>query len=65
MDLLTTGQAAEVLGMSERGIRKLIDRGRLRSRRVGRNHLISARDLRQAEYRPGPGRPAIKKGSRG
>ncbi len=42
---VTTGQAAQVLGISERGVRQRIGRKRLPARRVGRDWQISVTDL--------------------
>jgi excisionase family DNA binding protein len=54
--LLTTGQAAERLGVSERRVRAMIKAGRLPSQRIGRDHLIREEDLKLVANRK-PGRP--------
>ena len=43
--MLTTREAAERLGVTDRRIRAMIADGVLRAKRVGRDHLISERDL--------------------
>jgi excisionase family DNA binding protein len=54
--LLTTGQAAVRLGVSERRVRAMIKAGRLPSQRIGRDHLIREEDLKLVADRK-PGRP--------
>ena len=46
-DLVTTADAALVLGISERGVRQRIERGTLRARQAGKQWLIRTDDLRQ------------------
>lgn len=56
--LLTTGQAADRLGVSERAVRKLIESGTLPARRMGANWFIHPDDLDRPEVRGRkPGRP--------
>jgi excisionase family DNA binding protein len=68
-DLITTQEAAELLGVSSRYILALIASGRLPARTFGnaRSHLIARDDLKLVEHRP-RGRPAgsknKKKGSK-
>jgi excisionase family DNA binding protein len=57
MNLLTTQQAAERLGISQPRIYQLISEGRLPAQKVGRDYVINEEDLRLAENRPGRGRP--------
>ena len=57
--LITTNEAARDLGISRRRVQALITAGRLPSTKVGRDHLISWRDLDQVRDRR-PGRPASK-----
>ncbi len=40
-DEMTTKEAAEVLGISDRGVRAALDAGRLRGRRLGRCWLVA------------------------
>lgn len=53
---LTTTQAAERLGISTRRVRALISAGQLPAKRIGRDWLISERDLGTVQDRK-PGRP--------
>jgi excisionase family DNA binding protein len=57
--VLTTKQAAAALGVSLRRVQALINAGRLKAERVGRDWLIPARALEQVRERK-PGRPASK-----
>ena len=57
-ELLSTEAAARRLGISPQRVRKLIADGRLRSTRVGRDHIIAARDLVSVLDRR-PGRPRL------
>jgi excisionase family DNA binding protein len=45
-EYLTTSQSAAYLGISERGVRDLCERGRL-GRRIGRNWAIPIDEVRQ------------------
>ena len=45
MELLTTKQAAAELGMTDVGVRKAIQDGRLAAQRVGRDYAILRKDL--------------------
>lgn len=56
-DLLTTAQAATVLGLSRRRVAQLIERGLLPAQKYGRDYLIRREDLARVQQRPGPGRP--------
>lgn len=60
MNLLTTTQAAERLGLTRHGVRLLVVNGTLPATRVGRDYLIREADLAKAADRPGPGRPPGK-----
>jgi excisionase family DNA binding protein len=52
----TTAEAAAILGVSRRRVRQLIEHGRLKARRFGRDWLID--DAAITAYRPRPeGRP--------
>jgi len=54
--LLTTAQAADILGISEQRVRQLCAEGRM-GQRVGRDWVITADDIERNRERPGPGRP--------
>lgn len=56
MDVLTTEQAAERLGITPTRVRFFIRDGRLPARKFGRAHLINEADLRLIADRK-PGRP--------
>lgn len=45
MTLLTTAEAAQRLGITPAGVRKLVERGRLPAKRFGRDLQIRAADL--------------------
>lgn len=59
MNLISTAQAAEKLGVSIRRVVALIHAGRLPTTKVGRIHLIQPKHLEQVADRK-PGRPAAK-----
>jgi excisionase family DNA binding protein len=59
MDLITTKEAAEKLGVSMRRVTALIKDGRLPSQQIGREHLIKESDLELVRERK-TGRPAKK-----
>ncbi len=54
--MLTTPEAAQVLGVSAERVRQLIKAGRLPSQQFGRDHVISEADLTLVSDRK-PGRP--------
>ena len=56
---LTTKQVAEKLGITPRRVRALIESGRLKAKRIGRDWLIDSRQLAKFTPLP-PGRPAGK-----
>jgi excisionase family DNA binding protein len=58
MNLLTTTQAAELLGVQPQTIRKMVYRGRLKGYKFGGALAFHAADIYRAKDRPGPGRPA-------
>ena len=72
MNLLSTQQAAEILGIESSGVRKLILRGRLPATKVGRDHVIQESDLalvavrkRGRPFKPNDPAPArIKKAAK-
>ena len=56
---LTTAQAAAALGITERGVRNLIDSGTLPARKLGQQWFIDPADLKRPEVRDRkPGRPS-------
>ena len=56
MNLLSTGEAGERLGISAKRVFQLIQTGRLPAIKVGRNYAIDAGDLKLVKNRK-PGRP--------
>jgi excisionase family DNA binding protein len=56
--MLTTKQAAEHLGITPAGVRKLVERGQLRAGRFANALAFSPADVDRAKGRPAPGRPA-------
>ena len=61
---LTTADAADRLGVSQRRVLALIKDGRLPTQRLGRDHLIEEASLILVKDRK-PGRPPMKKTGRG
>lgn len=59
-DLLTTTDAAEVLNVSLRRVRALIEAGKLPAIKYGRDYLIKESDLELVRERK-PGRPSKPK----
>lgn len=55
-DYLTTAEAAERLGMTDSGVRRLILTGRLPARKIGRDWIIKPADLRTVK-KSNAGRP--------
>lgn len=51
-DYVTTAQAADELGVNPSRVRQLITQGRLRTRKVGRDHLITRAELEEVRQRP-------------
>lgn len=60
MELLTTKEVAERLGVSIRRIQALITSGNLPATKLGRDYVIKESDLKLVEDRK-PGRPSKKK----
>ena len=54
--MLTTLQAAELLGVSVRRIQAMITSGRLPAEKLGRDWMIDKKDLRKLKHRKA-GRP--------
>jgi excisionase family DNA binding protein len=65
MGLLTTRQAAGRLGISIPRVHQLINEGRLRAEKVGRDYVIREEDLKHVEDRPKAGRPSKAKAETG
>ena len=60
--MLTTNEAAELLGVTDRRIRQLISDGSLPAQRIGpRVLVINPKDLEKIRSRPGRGRPKKEK----
>jgi excisionase family DNA binding protein len=57
MKLTTTTQAAEQLGISPAGVRKLVQRGKLKASMFGGVLAFRPADIERAKGRPKPGRP--------
>lgn len=57
MNFLTTKEAAEKLGLSIRAVQKMIESGRLKANRVGRDYLIPMESLKNIERKSKAGRP--------
>jgi excisionase family DNA binding protein len=60
MALITTAQAAEMLGISPQRVFQLIQDGRLPAQKVGHSYIIDAAVLKSVK-RKKPGRPRTKK----
>lgn len=58
--LITTSEAAEILGVSLRRVRALIEDGRLPSQQIGREHLIIKSDLELVRERRTGRPPKVK-----
>lgn len=59
-DVLTTSEAASLLGVSPRRIRQLVDEGRVRGRKRGRDLEVDAADIvayASSERKSGPKGP--------
>jgi excisionase family DNA binding protein len=60
-DILTTEEAASILGVSARRVRQMIQAGELPAKTVGTGthsvHLIARADLKLVKNRKSPGRP--------
>lgn len=61
MKLLTTIDAASMLGLTRHQVAALCRAGTIPAQRLGRDYLISPADLAKAKSRPRVGRPATKK----
>ena len=58
MKLLNTAQAAQVLGVSARRVRAMIEDGTIPAHRIGREYAILESDLSTVKTYGKPGRPA-------
>ncbi len=57
MKLLNTKQTAELLGVSPIRVRQLIQEGKLRATRIGRDYVIEEKDLASVKTYGKAGRP--------
>ena len=64
MKLISTVEAAEKLGVSERRVRSMIEEGKITTLRVGGRHLIEAGALSGVKVYGKAGRPPAKKAAR-
>ena len=65
MNLLTTNQAAERLGVSVRRVRALISEGSLKAHQLGREYAIEESALADVKVYGKPGRPAKQSAGNG
>lgn len=56
-DVLSTKEASEILGISIRGVQKMIEEGRLEATRVGRDYVIFRQSLDNIKRKSNAGRP--------
>jgi excisionase family DNA binding protein len=63
MKVIGTTEAAKRLGVSPNRVRVLIDSGRLKAQKVGREYAINPSDLKAVKKRT-PGRPKSRKGTK-
>jgi excisionase family DNA binding protein len=57
MNLLTTIQAAQKLNVSERRVRQLINEGKLKAHKLGRDYAIEETELKSVKTYGKAGRP--------
>lgn len=62
VELLTTAEAAEQLGLTVRAIQKMIEVGRLEARKVGRDYLITPDALKDIPKKASGRPPKAKTG---
>lgn len=55
--VLSTKEASKILGISVRGVQKMIEEGRLKATRVGRDYVIFKESLENIERKSNAGRP--------
>ncbi len=60
MNLLSTKEAAEKLNVSPIRVRQLIQEGKLKANRVGRDYVIQEKDLATVETYGKAGRPKAR-----
>jgi excisionase family DNA binding protein len=58
--LLSTAQAAERLGVTVRGVQKMIEEGRLKALKIGRDYVISPHALEGITRQPAGRPPKVK-----
>jgi excisionase family DNA binding protein len=58
---LTTAEAAAILGVTDRRVRQLIEEGKLKGVKRGRDYLIEEKSLKEAKKWIRSGRPTTKK----
>lgn len=63
MELLSTTEAAEKLGVSERRVRQLINEGKLAAHKLGRDYAIEENSLEAVKTYGKAGRPSKQKES--
>lgn len=63
MKLLNTKQAAEILGVSSIRVRQLIQEGKLRATRIGRDYVIEEKALASVKTYGKAGRPPKTEGA--
>jgi excisionase family DNA binding protein len=63
MKLLTTIEAAEKLGVSERRVRQLINEGKLKAHKLGRDYAVEEAELKSVKIYGKAGRPSKKQES--
>ncbi len=56
-DVLSTKEVSEIIGISVRGVQKMIEEGRLKATRVGRDYVIFREALDSIERKSNAGRP--------
>ena len=61
MKLLSTKEAAEKLGVSERRIRQLINENKLKAHKLGRDYAIEEDELKNVQIYGKAGRPKTNK----
>lgn len=61
MAQITTTEAAQRLGVTDRRVRQLIEEGALKGEKIGRDYLVDEESVEAAKKRPKPGRPSKEK----
>jgi excisionase family DNA binding protein len=65
MNIVSTAEAAERLGVSTRRILALIKEGKITAKKVGRDYVIEEKALAAVKTYGKPGRPARKASKKG